>query len=81
VKLYSTSYRLVLRVSTREGDPPAVVRMRQALKTLLRCYGVRCVSVEEVAPPSPTATPALPGADGASRGEDAADAGVGGGVG
>jgi hypothetical protein len=39
-------YRLTLRVP--DGDPPAVVLLRHALKVLLRCFGLKCLAAEEV---------------------------------
>jgi hypothetical protein len=42
--------------ASRDGTPapPVEVRLRMALKTLLRCYGLRSVAmVEELAPDPP----------------------------
>lgn len=44
-------YRLVLRPLRRE-EPP-VIRLRRLLKTALRAFGLKCVSVEEVRPDGP----------------------------
>lgn len=37
----------LLRVRVRDGDPPAIIRLRSALKCLLRAFQVRCVEVRE----------------------------------
>lgn len=39
-------YRLLLQAQA--GPVPAVVRLRRALKCLLRSFGLKCVAVEEV---------------------------------
>jgi hypothetical protein len=41
-------YHLVLR--PLRSDVPAVIRLRKALKMLLRDFGLRCVRIEQVAP-------------------------------
>jgi hypothetical protein len=43
----------VLRLVALPDGVPAAVRLRRALKTLLRAYRLRCVSVEEVQAPAP----------------------------
>lgn len=40
-------FSLILEADTR--TPPAIVRLRRALKLLLRYFGLRCVSVAELA--------------------------------
>src|SRR5262245_45722859 len=47
------TYRLTLRAM--RGPPHAVIRLRKALKTLLRVYRLRCVDVENVKDDSPPA--------------------------
>jgi hypothetical protein len=56
-----------VRLTLRETGPgpPAVVRLRGALKCLLRTFGLRCVSIEEV------------GEDTGSRGSGPGDQGEG----
>ncbi|HKI36049.1 MAG TPA: hypothetical protein VKA46_29605 [Gemmataceae bacterium] len=49
-------YLLELR-PLADDDAPAVVRLRQVLKSLLRAYRFRAVSVRDVTPRPPTATP------------------------
>ncbi len=66
----SPDYRLVLR-PLRSGTP-APVRLRRALKALLRCFGLKCLSVEEVRGEGRPARPA------AERGDPARRAGPGG---
>jgi hypothetical protein len=41
-------YRLTLR--PEPGDVPEMARLRRLLKALLRGYGLRCLSIEEVKP-------------------------------
>jgi hypothetical protein len=38
----------VVRLRPLKKDVPANIRIRRALKTLLRCFGFRCVNVIEV---------------------------------
>jgi hypothetical protein len=38
---------LLLRIRPRPGVVPADVRLRRALKMMLRAYGLRCLSIEE----------------------------------
>ncbi|HKI30280.1 MAG TPA: hypothetical protein VKA46_00210 [Gemmataceae bacterium] len=45
-------YLLELR-ALPDDDAPAVVRLRQVLKSLLRAYGFRAVSVRDVTPRPP----------------------------
>lgn len=40
------TYRLTLKPLPRPGGPPADVRLRGALKVLLRRFGLRCVHLE-----------------------------------
>jgi hypothetical protein len=40
------TYRLT--VTMMPGSVPAINRLRSALKTLLRAFGVRCISIEEL---------------------------------
>lgn len=42
------TYRLTIRPIDRPGLPPAINRLRSALKSLLRCYGLRVVECREV---------------------------------
>ena len=56
-----TEYRVTLRTVPRAG--PAELRLRRALKVLLRAFGLKCVSVEEVPPPSDPAPAAPPAPD------------------
>jgi hypothetical protein len=42
--LLKTDYVLMLRITTRDGDPPPEIVLRAALKTLLRRHGVRVVA-------------------------------------
>jgi|GEM_PF-5629600 len=49
-KTEQSAYRITLVALS--GDPPAIVRLRRALKTLLRAYRLRCRLVEALpAPP------------------------------
>ncbi len=41
-------YILILRPLT--DDVPVAVRLRRALKFLLRCFGLRCVRIETIPP-------------------------------
>jgi hypothetical protein len=50
------SYRVTL--VPLPGSPPAIVRLRRALKTLLRTYRLRCMVVEAI----PGESPGLEGA-------------------
>jgi hypothetical protein len=57
----------------REGMPPPappILRLRAALKTLLRCFGVVCISVRPAAEPAggPGAGGGGPGTAGATPG-------------
>lgn len=46
--MITASYVVELRpLATGVGRAPAIVRLRRALKCLLRAYGLRCVSVRE----------------------------------
>jgi len=40
-----------LTLQTLPGSVPAIIRLRGALKTLLRAFGLKCISVEEVPVP------------------------------
>jgi hypothetical protein len=42
-----TEYRVTLRPETRPGVPE-IIRVRRALKTLLRCYSLRCIDIKEI---------------------------------
>lgn len=42
-------------VELKPAKAPAIIRLRRALKTLLRAFGGRAVSVESVAPTPTTA--------------------------
>lgn len=65
------TFQLVLRAEPRRyGDPPVDRRLAAALKCLLRSFGFRCLSVEEVVTgPATTAAEANQGesVDGLSR--------------
>jgi hypothetical protein len=43
------SYRVEL-IALPDDNYPVAVRLRRALKTLLRAYGLRCVSIQETTP-------------------------------
>ena len=48
-----TTFRVIL-TDARPGDPeagPLPVRLRRALKCLLRAFALKCVRIEEVTPP------------------------------
>jgi hypothetical protein len=45
-------YRLTVQVPN--DRLPAAVRLRSALKNLLRAWGIKCTSIEEVKPPAAT---------------------------
>jgi hypothetical protein len=40
--------RFKLTLEALPADVPPAVRLRVALKRLARCYGLRCVAVEEI---------------------------------
>ena len=73
------TYHLLLRPLPRSYDPDGVLRIRAALKCLLRCFALRCTSIERThadAPPGPNqgppeAIPDPPGYLGPSRPNDA----------
>jgi len=52
------AYRLTL--IPLPGGAPALVRVRQALKTLLRIHRLRCESVEELEPAAAQPSPSAP---------------------
>jgi hypothetical protein len=68
MKLYHTDFLVELRVVVRDGDAPAEVTLRKALKTLLRAYGIQCRAVapglpqdeRSSAPPAPDPPAAAP---------------------
>jgi len=43
-------FRLTLQPLPREFDPTGIVRLRRALKCLLRSFALRCTRVEPVRP-------------------------------
>jgi hypothetical protein len=47
MKLFHTDFRVVLRITTREGDPPPAIVLCRVLKALLRCFDVQCRDVAE----------------------------------
>ena len=49
----SGQFTLELRAEPGNWPAPVDVRLRRALKTLLRGYGLRCTHVGEVSPGSP----------------------------
>ncbi len=56
-------YQLTLEAAPSDEAPP-VIRLRSALKVLLRAFGLRCREVRDVTPrppPLPATTPAAPG--------------------
>jgi hypothetical protein len=55
----------VVKLRALAGRVPAVVRLRGALKVLLRSFGLKCIAVEEAAPP---AAPGGPRSDAGGRG-------------
>jgi hypothetical protein len=66
------TYRLTLQ--PEPGPVPELQRLKRCLKALLRCYGLRCLAVEQVElrpEPSQNAQEARHGTDGA---EDASRA-------
>jgi hypothetical protein len=46
--------RYQLLLEAQPGDVPAILRLRRLLKTLLRGYGFRCISAQELPPAEPT---------------------------
>jgi hypothetical protein len=62
----------LLRIRPLASDTPAVIRLRAALKTLLRAYQLRCVEVSGL--PAGTPTPAPDGQSSAGQGSGPAEA-------
>jgi hypothetical protein len=50
-----------LRLVAVPSDVPAIIRLRHVLKSLLRAYGFRAVSVRDVTPVLPPLPATLPG--------------------
>jgi hypothetical protein len=46
-------YRITLSPTNKPGDPPAHIRLRQALKVLLRRFGLRAIEPIEATPVTP----------------------------
>jgi hypothetical protein len=52
----------VITVRSEGGGPPVEVRLRRALKALLRGFGLRCIEVRPVENTRPARSDALEGA-------------------
>lgn len=52
-----TTYQLTLVDAAEPGDVEPILRLRAALKRLLRGYGLRCTRVVEVPTDAPPGTP------------------------
>jgi hypothetical protein len=51
---------LTLTVAAASSAIPIFARLRRLLKTLLRCYGLRCLEIVAVKPPAPEEPPVAP---------------------
>jgi hypothetical protein len=41
-------FELVIRDAGKPGDAPTINRLRRLLKSMLRAYGLRCVTIREI---------------------------------